>query len=86
MKEYCAEVDCKGINKCECGIRLENMIRRLIKPSKPGWYWRRRLNDGRSTWKPILIPSPDAERIDPTATYEYVGPIPEPSPPKLKKR
>lgn len=48
------------------------MDHQTTKPRRHGWYWRRRKDDLRSHWKPIQIPSLDAERIDSTGTYEYV--------------
>lgn len=55
------------------------MIISTLKPTLPGWYWRRRYNDNRSKWKPIKVPSREACNIDKTAIYEWAGPIREPS-------
>lgn len=44
-------------------------------PVQPGWYFRRRLNDRRSRWLPVKVPSLAADRRDRTALYEWHGPL-----------
>jgi len=44
-------------------------------PDVPGWYFRRRYQDIRSHWRPVKVPSRQAENRDRTAAYEWYGPI-----------